>query len=64
VKIKEKSKTLDSIVHSLELREQRGLVNWIEVDTDAKSAIVKALPERKDMPMAVEETLIVEFYSK
>lgn len=64
VKIKEKSKTLDSIVNSLELREQRGLVNWIEVDTDAKSAIVKALPERKDMPMAVEETLIVEFYSK
>ncbi|HNY66949.1 MAG TPA: 30S ribosomal protein S4 [Deltaproteobacteria bacterium] len=64
VKVKDKSKTLESIVHSLELREQRGLVSWIEVDTDAKAAIVKALPERKDMPMAVEETLIVEFYSK
>lgn len=46
VKVKDKSKTLESIVHSLELREQRGLVSWIEVDTDAKAAIVKALPER------------------
>ncbi len=39
-------------------------MNWLEVNTDAKSVTVKALPERKDMPMAVEETLIVEFYSK
>ncbi len=64
IKIKDKSKTLESINHSLELREQRGLVNWLEVNSDAKSAVVKALPERKDLPMAVEETLIVEFYSK
>lgn len=64
IKIREKSKTLESINNSLELREQRGLVNWLEVNSDAKSAVVKALPERKDLPMAVEETLIVEFYSK
>jgi small subunit ribosomal protein S4 len=64
IKVKEKSKTLESINHSLELREQKGLVNWLEVNTDAKSAVVKVLPERKDLPMAVEETLIVEFYSK
>jgi len=64
IKVKDKSKTLESINHSLELREQRGLVNWLEVNSDAKSVLVKALPERKDLPMAVEETLIVEFYSK
>lgn len=64
IKVKDKSKTLESINYSLELREQRGLVNWLEVNTDAKSAVVKVLPERKDLPMAVEETLIVEFYSK
>jgi len=64
IKVKDKSKTIESINQSLELREQRGLVNWIEVNKDAKSATVMTLPERKDMPMAVEETLIVEFYSK
>ncbi len=64
IKVKDKSKTLDSITQSLELREQRGLVNWLEVNKDAKSVTVMTLPERKDMPMAVEETLIVEFYSK
>jgi len=25
---------------------------------------VKALPERKDMPMSVQETLIIEYYSR
>ncbi len=64
VKVKEKSRNLNAIINSLELSMQRGVVNWLEVNTDAKSVVVKALPERKDMPMAVEETLIVEFYSK
>lgn len=64
IKVRDKSKTVESITQSLELSEQRGLVNWIEVNKDAKSATVMTLPERKDMPMAVEETLIVEFYSK
>ncbi|HPD22294.1 MAG: 30S ribosomal protein S4 [Pseudomonadota bacterium] len=64
IEVKEKSKTLHAIVEALEVREQRGSVEWIEVDADARKATVKALPERTDLPMAVEERLIVEFYSK
>ncbi len=64
IEVKEKSKTLHAIVGALEIREQRGSAEWIEVDADARKATVKALPERKDLPMAVEERLIVEFYSK
>jgi len=64
IEVKEKSKTLHAIVEALEIREQRGSVEWIEVDADARKATVKALPERTDLPMAVEERLIVEFYSK
>lgn len=64
VEVKEKSKTLDTIVNSLEIREQRGSAEWLEVDADARKATIKVLPERKDLPMAVEERLIVEFYSK
>jgi small subunit ribosomal protein S4 len=64
VEVKEKSKNLDVIVNSLEIREQRGSAEWLEVDPDARKVTVKVLPERKDLPMAVEERLIVEFYSK
>jgi ribosomal protein S4 len=61
---KGKSKKLDSIGVSLENREQRGFSEWLEVDKDAKKGKIKALPERKDMPMSVQETLIIEYYSK
>ncbi|MGO9146665.1 MAG: 30S ribosomal protein S4 [Desulfomonilia bacterium] len=64
VEVKEKSKKLDVIGASLENREQRGFSEWLEVDKDAKKGKVKALPERKDMPMSVQETLIIEYYSR
>ncbi|HNU75340.1 MAG: 30S ribosomal protein S4 [Deltaproteobacteria bacterium ADurb.BinA179] len=64
IEVKDKSKTLDVIVHALEIREQRGSAEWLDVDADGRKVTVKALPERKDLPMAVEERLIVEFYSK
>lgn len=64
VEVKEKSKKLVAIENALETSEARGHLEWIEVDREARKGTVKALPERKDMPMAVEETLIVEYYSK
>jgi len=64
IEVKEKSKKLDVIGASLENREQRGFSEWLEIDKDAKKGKVKALPERKDMPMSVQDTLIIEYYSK
>lgn len=64
VEIREKSRNLACIVEALETQEQRGGFAWLVVDKDAKKGTVQALPERKDMPMEVEETLIVEYYSK
>jgi len=64
VEIKEKSRKLDIINQALENREQRGTLDWLEVDREAMKGHVKALPERKDMSMSIQETLIVEYYSK
>jgi len=64
IEVKERSKKLGVINEALENAQSRGGVEWLAVDADAKKGVVKALPERKDMPMAIEETLIVEFYSK
>jgi small subunit ribosomal protein S4 len=64
VEVKEKSKKLSAVNTSLENREQRGWAEWLEVDKDARKGKVKALPERKDMPTTIQETLIIEYYSK
>jgi small subunit ribosomal protein S4 len=64
IEVKEKSKKLNAINSSLENREQRGWTEWLEMDKDAKKGKVKALPERKDMPTTIQETLIIEYYSK
>lgn len=64
IEVKEKSKKIDFIGQSLENREQRGMSEWLEVDKEAKKGKVKALPERKDMPPTIQETLIIEYYSK
>jgi small subunit ribosomal protein S4 len=64
IEVKEKSKKIEAINEAMESSQQRGGVEWLEIDADAKKGVIKALPERKDMPMAIEETLIVEFYSK
>ncbi|MEA2102157.1 MAG: 30S ribosomal protein S4 [Thermodesulfobacteriota bacterium] len=62
--VREKSKKIVSIADSLELTEQRGVVEWLEVDPKAMKGNMTVLPQRSQMPMAVEETLIVEYYSK
>jgi len=64
IEVREKSKKIDAVGASLDSREQRGFSEWLEVDKDTKKGKVKALPERKDMPMSVQETLIIEYYSK
>jgi small subunit ribosomal protein S4 len=64
IEVKDKSKQLAAIVNALESNEARGAIEWLDVDREAKKGTVKTLPERKDMPMAIEETLIVEYYSK
>jgi small subunit ribosomal protein S4 len=64
IEVKEKSKKLNAINSSLENREQRGWTEWLEMDKDAKKGKVKALPERKDISTTIQETLIIEYYSK
>lgn len=64
IEIKEKSRKLEIIIQALENREQRGGSEWLEVDREAMKGHVKTLPERKDTSMSIQETLIVEYYSK
>jgi small subunit ribosomal protein S4 len=38
--------------------------SWIEVDAKKFAGSLKALPERSDLPSDINESLIVELYSK
>ncbi len=62
--IKEKSRANSFIVESLEAVERRGIPTWLELDKDNFKATVKAMPNREEITMPIQEQLIVELYSK
>jgi small subunit ribosomal protein S4 len=64
IEIREKSKANPQIVRSLELTNQTGIVEWVDVDKDKLSGIFSRLPEREEVKIPVEERFIVELYSK
>ena len=64
VAIAEKSRSNDKIKAVLEANASRPVVKWLELNREAMEAKVIAQPQREDIDLAVEETLIVELYSK
>ncbi len=49
---------------ALEAIEQRGFVDWVDVDVKKLEGIYKHLPERSELPSDINEHLVVELYSK
>ena len=64
ISVNEKAKNQLRIQGALEMASQRGFVDWVDVDTKKMSGVLKALPERSDLPSDINEQLIVELYSK
>ena len=64
IEIKEKSKSNNQIVRALELTNQTGIVDWVDVDTAKAFGIFTRVPTREEVVIPVEERLIVELYSK
>jgi small subunit ribosomal protein S4 len=64
VSVAEASKTQLRIKGALEAAEQRGFPEWIEVDVKGLKGTYKAQPQRDELPPTINESLIVELYSK
>ncbi len=64
VAIKDKSKDSDKIKDTLEANAARPVPQWLDLNREALSAKVLALPTREQIMVPVEEHLIVELYSK
>ena len=64
VRVAKGSRDLDSIASSLLLASKGQPVSWIAVDRDLKVGRVTERPTRDAIPIAADEQLIVELYSK
>jgi small subunit ribosomal protein S4 len=58
------AKTQLRIKGSVEAAEGRGFPEWIEVDSKAMKGTFKALPARAELPPTINESLVIELYSK
>lgn len=64
ITICEKSKQSEKIKSILEANASRPIPKWLDVDRNTLEAKIIAVPTREDIDLEVEETLIVELYSK
>ena len=64
IAIREKAKKQLRIQSSLNLSEQRGRPDWIDVNSSAMEGKFTAVPERNELSSEINESLIVELYSK
>ena len=64
IRITQASRELDVIAASLELASKGQPVSWVSVDRGAMSGKIVERPTRDVIPIAAEEQLIVELYSK
>ncbi len=64
VAVREKARKQVRIQDSLTLAEQFGFPDWVEVDSKKMEGVFKSIPERSDLPAEINESLVVELYSK
>ncbi len=64
VAVREKAKKQVRIAESLSLAEQVGLASWVSVDAKKMEGTFKSVPDRSEIANDVNESLIVELYSR
>ncbi|MGB6006620.1 30S ribosomal protein S4 [Castellaniella sp.] len=64
ITIREKAKSQIRIKESLDLATGNGLPQWVEVDAGKLSGVFKQAPDRADVAHDVNESMVVELYSR
>ena len=64
VAVRDKSKKQNRVVESLQLATQVGIPAWIEVNVDKAEGTFKKVPDRDEFGADINESLIVELYSR
>ncbi|HEX2604828.1 MAG TPA: 30S ribosomal protein S4 [Oxalicibacterium sp.] len=64
IAVREKAKKQARIVEALSLAEQSGMPSWVSVDAKKMEGTFKSAPDRSEIANDVNESLIVELYSR
>jgi small subunit ribosomal protein S4 len=64
VAVREKAKKQARIVEALSLADQIGMPSWVAVDAKKMEGTFKSVPDRSEIANDVNESLIVELYSR
>jgi small subunit ribosomal protein S4 len=64
VKVREKSRGIPVIKSSIENRRAPEALGWLDVDAGAMTGKLVSIPSRVEIPVQIQEQLIVELYSK
>ncbi len=64
IALREKQQKNELIADNLQGAARRGVPSWLELDATAFKGLVKAMPNREEITMPIQEQLIVELYSK
>lgn len=64
VAVREKSKKQTRVQESLQLAGQVGFPGWVDVNVDKVEGVFKKIPDRDEFGADINESLIVELYSR
>jgi small subunit ribosomal protein S4 len=64
ISVRESAKKQARIIDALELAGQSGFPSWVEVDTKKMEGIFKSVPARDEIAPDINESLVVELYSR
>jgi small subunit ribosomal protein S4 len=64
IEVCEKAKAQLRVKASAAAAESRGFPAWVEVDAKTLKGTYKAHPERSELPPTINESLVIELYSK
>jgi small subunit ribosomal protein S4 len=64
IAVREKSKKQNRVGEALQLAQQVGLPAWVDVNAEKAEGVFKKVPDRDEFAADINESLIVELYSR
>ncbi len=64
ISVRDKSKKQNRVVEALQLAQQVGMPAWVEVSAEKSEGVFKNVPDRDQFAADINESLIVELYSR
>lgn len=64
VEVTERAKAHLRVKGAIAAAESRGFPEWVAVDAKALKGTYKAMPQRSELPPTINESLVIELYSK